>query len=76
MTYYLTLVHSDIADSGVFICRNNAPLFSFALKLIGSGHSVRIVGSDIGPRLIKTMAKLGDESMDQAKVLSRHRRMA
>ena len=53
---------SDIADSGVFICRNNAPLFSFALKLLGSGRSVRIVGSDIGPRIIKTMAKLGDES--------------
>ena len=61
---------SDIPPDSVFICRNNAPIFAFALKLIGSGHSVRIVGSDIGPRLIKTMEKLGDLSMNQAGVLS------
>lgn len=60
---------SDIPPDSVFICRNNAPIFSFALRLIGSGHSVRIVGSDIGPRLIKTMEKLGDSSMNQAGVL-------
>ena len=60
---------SNISIDSVFICRNNAPIFAFALKLIGTGHSVRIVGSDIGPRLIKTMEKLGDESMNQAGVL-------
>jgi superfamily I DNA/RNA helicase len=61
---------SDIPPDSVFICRNNAPIFAFALKLIGSGHSVRIVGSDIGPRLIKTMEKLGEPSLNQAGVLS------
>jgi len=61
---------TDMAHDSVVICRNNAPIFSFALKLIGSGHSVRIVGSDIGPRIIKTMSKLGDESISQAQTLS------
>lgn len=65
-----TLDAGDIIPDGVFICRNNAPIFSFALRLIGSGYSVRIVGSDIGPRLIKTMEKLGDSSMNQVGVLS------
>lgn len=65
-----TVRHSDIDINSVFICRNNAPVFAFALKLIGAGHSVRIVGSDIGPRLIGTMKKLGDDSMDQAGVLA------
>lgn len=59
----------DIPPDSVFISRNNAPIFSFVLKLIGSGHSVRIVGSDIGPRLIKTMEKLGDLSMTQTQTL-------
>lgn len=61
---------SDIDSGSVFICRNNAPIFSFALRLLSSGHSVRIVGSDIGPRIIKTMEKLGDENLNQAGVLS------
>ena len=65
-----SLEADNIPPNSVVICRNNAPLFAFALKLIGSGHSVRIVGSDIGPRLIKTMTKLGDESMDQVDVLA------
>jgi DNA helicase II / ATP-dependent DNA helicase PcrA len=60
----------DVRPDSVFICRNNAPIFAFALKLISSGHGVRIVGSDIGPRLIKTMEKLGESSMSQAQVLS------
>jgi DNA helicase-2/ATP-dependent DNA helicase PcrA len=63
------LVANSIDDTAVIICRNNAPIFSLALKLIGSGHSVRIVGSDIGPRLVKTMEKLGESSMSQAQVL-------
>lgn len=62
--------HTDIDPSSVVICRNNAPIFSFALKLIGAGHSVRIVGSDIGPRLIKTMTKLGEPELSQSQVLS------
>jgi hypothetical protein len=60
---------TSIPPDSTIICRNNAPLFSFALKLIGSGLSVRIVGSEIGPRLIKTMEKLGNCSMTQTQTL-------
>jgi superfamily I DNA/RNA helicase len=68
---HLGIIASDqIPDSSVFICRLNAPLFALAMRLIGSGRGVSIVGSDIGPRLIKTMTKLGDSSMSSAAVLT------
>lgn len=64
--------HSDqwseslIPDGAFVICRNNAPLFSLALRLIQSGRSVKLVGSDIGKGLLALMKKLGGESMPQA----------
>lgn len=53
-----------IPDGAAVICRNNAPLFSLAFKLLKSGRGVTIVGSDIGPSLIKTLKKLGPEDMN------------
>lgn len=61
---------SLIPDNATIICRNNAPLFATAFRLIGIGHSVSVAGSDIGPRLVGTMKRLGDTSLSRAQTLS------
>lgn len=53
----------DILDNSAVICRNNAPLFRLAFNLIRAGRGVTVVGSDIGPSLIKALKKLGPEDM-------------
>lgn len=54
---------SIIPDGGAIICRNNAPLFRLAFTLIRAGRGVTVVGSDIGPALVKALKKLGPEDM-------------
>lgn len=62
-------IPATFPDGCVIICRNNAPLFALALKLLGSGRSVSVSGSDVGPRVIGIMRKLGPETMSQAETL-------
>ena len=57
----------DIPDGAAIICRNNAPLFRLAFQLIRVGRGVTVVGSDIGPALVKALKKLGPEDMTQAQ---------
>lgn len=54
---------SDIGDGAAVICRNNAPLFRLAFTLIRAGRGVTVIGSDIGPALVKALKKLGPENM-------------
>lgn len=56
-------------DNSAIICRNNAPLFSLGLRLLSAKRSVSIAGSDIGPKIVSIMRKLGDESDSKVKVL-------
>jgi DNA helicase II / ATP-dependent DNA helicase PcrA len=64
-------LHADTLSDGItIICRNNAPLFSVAFKLLGMGRSVYVAGSDVGPKLIALMKKLGSGEMTQAQTLS------
>lgn len=64
------LDYIDVPDNGVIICRNNAPLFGVALRLLSCGRSVSVAGSDIGPKLVALMKKLGSEEMTRAQTLS------
>jgi DNA helicase-2/ATP-dependent DNA helicase PcrA len=57
-----------IVDGAAIICRNNAPLFSLAFKLLQCGRGVSLIGFDIGPSLVKTMKKLGPLTMTQEEV--------
>lgn len=59
-----------IPDTATIICRNNAPLFRIAFKLLAVGKSVSVVGSELGPRVVGIMKKLGDESMRTPQVLT------
>lgn len=61
--------HTGFADDSTIICRNNAPLLRLAFKLISAGRSVSVVGSELGPRLVGIMKKLGDTSMSRASLL-------
>jgi hypothetical protein len=58
----------DIPDHAAIICRNNAPLLSCALALLKEGRGVHLVGTDLGPQLIKALKKFGDLSMPQEQV--------
>lgn len=60
---------NDIPDECAVICRNNAPLFRFAMQCLARGRSISMAGSDLGPKLINTMRKLGPESLTQAGTL-------
>jgi|SRR5579872_1875831 len=59
---------SSFPDGAAIICRNNAPLFALALHLLSSGRSVSVSGSDVGPRVIGIMRKLGPEGMNQEQL--------
>ena len=61
----------NIADCGAsttFICRNNAPLLSLAMRCLAGGHSVNVNGSGIGPKIIRQMKKLGPYEMTRSQV--------
>lgn len=53
----------EISDGDAIICRNNAPLFAMAIKLIQQDRLPVIAGRDIGAPLIKIMKKLGKPLM-------------
>jgi superfamily I DNA/RNA helicase len=55
-------------DNDWIICRNNAPLFSLALKLIRAGRGVNLKGSDIGKSLVKILTKLGPGTLPKEVV--------
>lgn len=58
----------SVPDNAAIICRNNAPLFALAFKLLKNGRGVKLVGFDIGPSLVKTLKKLGPETMTQEEL--------
>lgn len=71
VTFPETLSGNGIPDNATFICRLNAPLFSLAFRMLANGHSVSVAGSEIGPRLIAIMRKLGSEDMTRPQTIER-----
>lgn len=59
---------TDISDNATIIARNNAPLFRTAFKLLAGGRSVSVAGSDIGPKLVGIMRRLGSEDTNRDQV--------
>lgn len=60
---------SDLPQSAVILCRNNAPLFRMGINLLRAGRAPEIVGNDIGKMLIKQMKKLGKDRLPRAELL-------
>lgn len=59
---------SILEDNAAVICRNNAPLFSCAIKLLKNGRYAEMK-NDIGKGLLKVMKKFGPSHMPQAEVM-------
>lgn len=60
----------SIPDACTFLCRNNAPLFRLAMHLLSAGRSVSVAGSDVGPKLIGIMRRLGEDGDNRQRVLT------
>jgi hypothetical protein len=60
---------SDLAEDAAIICRNNAPLFSLAIKLLKVGRPAELGGKDVIQLITKIMAKFGDHKMKRQEVL-------
>lgn len=60
---------THLPQTATIISRNNAPLLRTGLQLLSSGRSITIAGSDIGPRLINTMRKLGPGDSNRATTI-------
>lgn len=58
----------DLPAHAAVICRNNAPLYSLAIRLLKVGRYCKILGNDIGKGLIKQLQKLGESDTPQEKV--------
>jgi len=65
-----TLDEFELEDHSAVICRNNAPLLAVAMKEVLKGNTVDVSGVDIGAKVIKTMEKLGSETMTQRQTIS------
>ena len=58
-----------VPQTAAIICRNNAPLFSMAIRLLKNGRYPQIIGNDIGKGLMKIMRKFGNEAMSRDEVM-------
>lgn len=64
-----TWTAEDVPDNSTIICRNNAPLFSMAIKLLNAKRYPELVGNDIGKALLKVLEKFGDHALPRSEVL-------
>lgn len=60
----------DFVDGAAIICRNNAPLFALAMRLLYAGRSISLAGSDIGPKMLTQMRKLGDDDTPKSRIMA------
>lgn len=59
-----------VPQHAAIICRNNAPLFNMAIKLLKNGRYPQIIGNDIGKYLLKVMKKFGKSDLPREKVIA------
>lgn len=59
----------DLEEDAAIICRNNAPLFALAIKLLKAGRPAELGGKDVVQTITKIMSKFGDAKMNQQAVL-------
>lgn len=53
----------DIPDGSAVLCRNNAPLFLFALRMLKANRRPNLWGKDVAASLLKVMESLGAPNM-------------
>lgn len=62
---------ATLADGDAIICRNNAPLFRMALRLLRAKQHPELASGDLIRGLLALMQKLGKASMPSAEALAR-----
>lgn len=62
---------ADLEEDATIICRNNAPLFGIAIRLLKNGRTCQLDGKDIILGITKVMRKFGGSDMKQQAVLDR-----
>lgn len=60
----------DIPVGAAVICRNNAPLFRLAVRMLKGGRYPKLWGNDVAAALIKVMEGFGPGSMTQASAMT------
>lgn len=60
----------DLPDGAAIICRNNAPIFSLAFRLLRAGRYPELTGNDIMKGLLKLLRKFGPDSTPKEQVLA------
>jgi len=60
-----------LPEDAVIICRNNAPLFNIAIKLLKHGRTCELHGKDVVTSLTKVMRKFGGHDLPQHTVLEK-----
>lgn len=58
-----------VPEQAAIVCRNNAPIFALAMKLLKNGRRPEIVGNDIGKGLVKIMKKFGKNDLPREEVI-------
>lgn len=61
---------ASIPENAFILCRNNAPLFRCALRLLRAGRHVELSNGDVAKQLLKVMQKFGDKKTLQAEVFA------
>jgi hypothetical protein len=61
----------DLPEQATIICRNNAPLFRLAIKLLMTGRPVELHGKDVVASLTKIMRKFGGSDLRTVDVLDK-----
>jgi hypothetical protein len=74
VTYLTPWSMNDIPDGSAVLCRNNAPLFLFALRMLRAGRRPNLWGRDVAASLVKIMESLGGGNMRRKDAISALRR--
>lgn len=62
---------ADVPQDAFILCRNNAPLFRCAIRLLTAGRHVEVGGTDVVKMIVKLMTKFGERSMIRPDLLDR-----
>lgn len=60
---------ADLPEDAVIICRNNAPLFGMAIRLLKNSRTCELDGKDVVRSITKVMSKFGGSDLPQQRVL-------
>jgi DNA helicase-2/ATP-dependent DNA helicase PcrA len=74
VTYLKAWNLSDIPEGSAILCRNNAPLFRMALRMLKEGRRPNLWGRDVAASLVKVLESLGAINMKRAEALVALRR--